>query len=105
MRGTPGGRDVIDPTDSCAKHFSIEKQERAQRLILRRGRDLPLYREPGDKRAHLVLAHLGRVALAVEQDVAPNPGDVRLLGFQAVVSRADGLAYAVEQAWCPGREW
>jgi len=37
------------------------------------------------------------MALAVEEDVALDPMDVRLLGAVAVVAGADGLADAIEE--------
>jgi hypothetical protein len=42
-------------------------------------------------------AHLGGMALTVEDDVAPDPADVRLLGAAAVVARLEGVADAIEQ--------
>ena len=42
--------------------------------------------------------HLGEVALAVEEDVALGPVDVRLLGAPAGAADLDGVADAVEEA-------
>src|SRR5438552_10694446 len=50
-------------------------------------------------------SQLGRVTLSVEEDVAPNPGDVRLFIAAAVVTGADGLTDSVEEPWRPGGEW
>jgi len=46
---------------------------------------------------------IGRVADAVEEEVAPDPGDVGFLGAPAVVAEAEGLAHAVEEFRRPGR--
>ena len=54
------------------------------------------------KRVDLGRAHLGGMALAVEEDEAPDPGDVGLLGAAAVVACAQGLAHAVEQTGLGG---
>jgi hypothetical protein len=53
--------------------------------------------ERRQERGDLGGAHLGRVALAVKEDVPLDPVDVRLLGSTAVVAGADGLAHAVEK--------
>jgi hypothetical protein len=42
------------------------------------------------------------VSLAVKTDEASNPIEVRLFGSNAVVSKADPIAYLIEQAW---RRW
>jgi len=42
------------------------------------------------------------MALAMEEDVAAHPRDVSLLGAAAIVTGADRLANAVEEAWWTG---
>src|SRR5262245_66244865 len=37
--------------------------------------------------------------LVMKEGVSADPGDVGLLGATAVVSRADGLADAIEESW------
>src|SRR4051794_12102914 len=44
------------------------------------------------------------MALVVEQDEAPNPTDVRLLGARAVVARPQALANLIEQTGWLGRD-
>jgi hypothetical protein len=39
------------------------------------------------------------MALAVKDNEASNPGDVRLLGSPAVVPQADGVSDAIEEPW------
>jgi hypothetical protein len=79
------------------KHLLVQEQQRAQRLVLRRGRDVPAIRQMLEKPRHLGLPHLHRVPLPVEQDVPPDPPDIRLLGATAVVARTDGQAHTIEQ--------
>jgi hypothetical protein len=55
----------------------------------------------GQEKLYLDCAHGGRVLLAVETDEAFSPIDVRLFGADAVVSKADPIAYLIKQA----RRW
>src|SRR5262249_19219231 len=43
--------------------------------------------------------HLCGMSLAVEEDVALDPVDVRLLGAAAVVPGSEGVSHPIEQAW------
>ena len=63
---------------------------------------MPVDRQGGEGPRDLWRAHLGGMALVVEEDVAPDPGDVRLLGPTAHVPGAEGLAEAVEKARARG---
>ena len=76
---------------------SIEEEQRGKRLILRRGADVAVHGEIRQESVDLRLAHLLRMALAVEEDEALDPGDVRLLGAEAVVLRAQRDADTIEQ--------
>ena len=90
--------EVVQPGDVLLEDLAVEKEERAEGLVLRRCRDLPIDGQRRQKVRELRRSHLGRMALAVEEDVAADPGDIRLLGATAIVPDADGLADAVEQA-------
>jgi hypothetical protein len=52
----------------------------------------------GQKKFDLGGAHRCWVSLAVETDEASNPIDVRMLGADAVMAKADSIAYLIEQA-------
>jgi len=54
-------------------------------------------REMPEKRLDLGCSHFARVALAMEDDEAPDPLDILCLGSYAVVTQADPGAYLVEQ--------
>jgi hypothetical protein len=60
--------------------------------------DVLLDGEPTEELRDLSGAHLGRMALVVEQDVAADPRDVGLLGAAAAVACAERIADPVEQA-------
>ena len=62
----------------CRRHLVLDRQIRQKGLDFRRAEGL-------------------RVALAVENNEAFNPVDVRLLGADAVVAEANLAANAVEQ--------
>jgi hypothetical protein len=72
---------------------------------LGRGGDLPIDRERREELRDFLSAHLSGVALVVEDDEAPDPGDVRLLGATAEVAGSQSLADAVEETglWGLGR--
>jgi len=55
-------------------------------------------RQMAQERADLFGAHLRRMPLAMEVNVAADPRHVRLLGAQAVVSPAQTIPDLVEQA-------
>jgi hypothetical protein len=83
--------------------MSVEKDERAERLRLRAGRD-PL--DPGQmiqKPGERFRTKLAWVAFAVKQNIAPAPENVALGGTRIVVTTLTGQTYLVEQARWRGR--
>lgn len=73
-----GAHEPVQPGDLEAEHLAVEKQQRAQRLVLGGSRHLAVDGERGEEARELGRSHLGGVTLAVEQDVATDPGDVRV---------------------------
>src|ERR1700730_3083831 len=98
----PRAHDAIEPRELHLQHVLVEEQEGAQRLILRRGGDLPIDRQGREELRHLGCAHLRGMPFVVEEDEAPDPGDVRLLGAAAHMAGAQGLADTVEEAGLRG---
>ena len=84
---------------------AVEKQERAQRLVLGRSGNPTLDRQGAEKASDLGRAHLGGMALAVEEDVATDPPDVGFLGAPTAVAKAVryGLQKPLETAILPLR--
>jgi hypothetical protein len=76
---------------------AVEEEERAQRLVLGAGAHSPPDGEIREKRDDLLWAHVLGMALSVVEDESPHPGDVGLLGPQAVVTLARGDPNAVEE--------
>src|SRR3990172_7656183 len=63
----------VQPWQLAAEHVAVQEKDRRQCLVLRRGRHAPLARKMVEKRGDLGFAERLRVALAVEEDVAPDP--------------------------------
>ncbi len=66
-----------------------------------RGGDVAVHGQRGDEAGDLRGAHLGRVALTVEEDVAPDPCDVGVFGPTAIVAGAQGGAHSVDPWFTP----
>ena len=94
--------DVLEPRELVLEDVAVQKQNRAFRLILRGRGDAAPDREVGQECLDVRGSELRRVALAVIDDEAFNPVDVRLLGADAVMLEADLFAHPVEQARGPG---
>src|SRR5436309_2529113 len=76
----------------------VQEEQCAQRLVLGGRGDVTVHGERRQEPCDLRRAHLGRVPLAVKEDVSPDPADVCVLGAAAVVASADGVTDTVEQA-------
>jgi len=98
-----GPDHAIKPGQVLLQDVAVEEQERAQRLVLGGGRDFALDGQGTEEARDLGGAHVGGMALAVEEDVPADPSDVRLLGAAAAVAEAVGFADAVEELGRAGR--
>ena len=65
------------------------EQQGTEGLVLRRGADVAVDGQVGQELVDLGGAEGGGVADAVEEDEAPDPPDVGVLGPGAVVEQAD----------------
>jgi hypothetical protein len=79
----------------------MEERDRVQGLVRGRCCDAAFEREVAQERGNLPGAHRAGMTLAVEQDLAPDPVDVGLLGPQAHVPNAGLGANPLEQARTP----
>ncbi len=86
--GILGPHDVVEPRQLLLENLAIEEEQRAQRLVLRGRGDIAVDGQIAQEARDLGGAHLGRMALAVEDDVAPDPSDVGLLRAEAAVAGA-----------------
>ena len=78
-----GPDDAVEPRQVDLENVPVEEEEGAKRLVLRGRGDAPIDGQRAQEARDLGGAHLGRVALAMEEDVAPDPRDVRRLGARA----------------------
>jgi hypothetical protein len=88
--------DVLQPRQLALQNGLVEEQDRAERLVLRRGRYAPLNREMREEAFDLGLAEAAGMLALVKSDEAPGPVEVRLLGLEAVVPRTDLLSHDIE---------
>ncbi len=77
--GLLGSHQIGDPGDLLAQDFTVEKQQRRERLVLGRCAHSAMDGETGQKRGHLAAAHLGRMPYAMKTHVALDPAGVGLL--------------------------
>jgi hypothetical protein len=78
------GRDPLDPREGASHDMRVQEQERGERLVLGRRRDLVLQRQRREETRDVRFAEVRRVAPAVLHDEPPDPEDVRRLGPSAV---------------------
>jgi hypothetical protein len=97
MLWAPGPDNVVAPRQVLMQDVAREEQERAERLVLGGGSHATVDGQGAEEARALRGAHLGRMALAVEEDVAANPTDGRRLGAAAAVAEAIDFADAVEE--------
>ena len=72
------------------------REDPSQLPVPHRRREAALRREAGEGRLHLAGAHFARMPLAVEEDEAPHPVRIGLLGAQAVMLQPDAIAKRVD---------
>lgn len=77
--------------------MAIEKEQGAERLILRGSSDVLVDGEIGQEGLHLGGPHVLGMALVVEEDETLDPVGVGLAGARRVVHEADGVIHLFEQ--------
>ena len=87
------GADVVASHQQMGGEW---EQYSAKRLILSGSSHIALHGQVGQELLNLLFTHLLGVPLVMEQNVAPNPVDVGLLGADAVVFEADFCANLIE---------
>ncbi len=92
-----GTDQVVKPWQLYAEDLAIEEEQRVEGLILRGGSYSVTNGERRQEGRDFRRAHLGRMALAMEEDVALDPVDVRLFGPTAVVACTNRVTDPVEE--------
>jgi len=90
-------RGQVELAEIDREDIAVQEQQRRECLVLRRGAHAALHREVREEGLDLGAAHVGRVALAVEQDEASDPADVGFFGAAAAMERAHRGVHTVEQ--------
>jgi hypothetical protein len=92
-----GPHDAIEPRQFLLQNVAIEKQQGAQRLVLRGRGHVPVDGGRAEELSQFRGAHFCRVAFAVEQDVSADPCDVGSLRPSASVASSQSGADAFEE--------
>ena len=84
------------------KNFAVEKQNGAEGLILSGSRDLALGGQVNQKSLNFGSAHLSRMALAVEENVALDPIQVGFFGTIGIMFQTQRITHLVEKFFSHG---
>ena len=94
--GLLGPQDILDTFQGPIEHDFVEEENRAERLILRRSRNVSLDRQIGEELTDLGLAHLQRVPLPMKKNELLGPEHIGILGADAVMQSANTIPHLVE---------
>jgi len=94
-----GALNAVHPRQINLEHFTIQKQNGIECLILRGSRDISAHCQVREKCRNLDRTHVTWVALVVEKYKTPRPTEVTLLGADAVMLKANCVADLIEQTW------
>jgi hypothetical protein len=92
-----GPHHFIQPAELLVKDVAVQKDQRTERLMLRRGAHLPVHGQRREKPRHLVLAHLQGMALPMDLDKPRDPADIRFLRPDAGMPNPNGLPHLIKQ--------
>src|SRR5437763_4124295 len=99
---------AVEPPQLFLEKLLIQKQQRAEGLVLRRRRYFPLYCQVTEKLNDLFFAELARMPFTMKQNETANPIHIRLLSAPAVASRAHKSAHLIKEfglAPCGSMGW
>jgi len=74
--GRLGVDEVVEPGELDAKNVPVEEQQRRERLVLRRGRNVPAGRERVQEGRDVLGTEPGGITPPVELVVAAHPAEV-----------------------------
>ena len=80
---------ILHPARVLVEDVAVQKDQRTKLLMRRRGAHLPLPCQRREKPRALVLAHLQRMALPMEQDQPLDPADVCLRSRDTIMPQPD----------------
>lgn len=85
--------DAFEPAEGAVEDVFVQEHDRAERLGLRGGADVPARREVGQELGDVLALEEARVFVAVELEEAAQPVDV---GFDGAWAAATGFERAAE---------
>jgi hypothetical protein len=85
------------PLQLATENVLVEKQDRTEGLVLRRGANLSLGSEIGKELSDFTFSQLVRMSLSVKEDETNDPPDVSLFGSRTIVAGSNRLSYPIEQ--------
>jgi hypothetical protein len=97
VRGPPCANEV-ERLEPELEDLSVQEEKSAERLVLRGSCDVSLRGEVRQKGADIPSVEFARMLATVEENEAPNPSDVGVLGAPAVVARSHVSADLVKQS-------
>jgi hypothetical protein len=90
--------EPVQPGQVDAKDLTVQKQQRAQGLVVRRRRDLAFCSQHSQKVLNLFGTHVARMLQTMPADEKTHPVHIKLLGAEAIVKIANPLPDLIEQA-------
>ena len=91
--------DLVDGAELLVKHFRIQKEQRRERLILRRCTHGLLRSQTREECSHFGSAHLSGMPSVVKDDESTHPRRVGLNGTRAIVAKSKCLAKTEQERW------
>lgn len=88
--GAAGALEAVEGGHVDLEHLAVEKDQRAERLVLRRGRGALAYGQVVEKGRDSGRPQVARVASVVNAHEGAHPGEVRFLRSGGVVQAAQG---------------
>lgn len=89
---------AVHPWQLDLQDLLIKEENRRQRLVLRGGRNIPAHRQVTQESLDFRASHLLRMAILVEANIALDPLQIDSFGANRIVSKANLLAYLIEQS-------
>jgi hypothetical protein len=93
----PFGQGEEDGVNLFVEDFAVEEENGAEGLILGGGGDVPFHGQMGQEGLDFGGAHLGGVALVVEEEEAAHPVQVGLFGAVEIMLEPEDFPELVQQ--------
>ena len=92
-----GPQNIIDTLQRSIEHDFVEEENRAERLLPRRRRNVSFDRKIREELTDFGLTHLQRMSLSMKKNELPGPEHIGILGADAVMQSANTIPHLVEK--------